>query len=796
MIRHAAFCTFMCLLIAPLPYAQQKQLSASAGNRIVLGRLANGADVTFVRIGKGDWGIEISGEAVLRMSQPKPAQVEVYRGDENVSDLAAGYQQVQKEAGAVVAKAKVAGAGQAAFSVEDRWTVAGSVLSVERKVSVTGAEDKAGFYSAIRLVTDPKISWADADYLAPGLLYGAPHTRGTAPGGSLYYNAKRFSMREDYLEAPMFGLSFRDGNWAAVMDMAPRGDTIQAETTAPAATPIIDERLQFGALGAREVPQGGVEFGFWLPGTTNEFSGGFGFGGGPATPVTPVVRRRYNPVKAGFTQSYQIGFRFGQGDSFRAMERAAWRWAWHTQHPQVTLIDVEAARRTLIDHLADRVLVVKDRAGIPFVIDSVSGKPGSFRPALLMAQMPNFFRTQPPSPETDQVVKFAQSLGIDVDSNAAELTLWPKIILGFCGKNIEAAGQLLLESDRDQSPRGQRMRKLGLMMIDSLIRLVPMSPVPAGEGFDIRTGEASAAHGGTAFSLRSTAEDMRSMVDLYRHERTLGRTHPEWFAWARAYADWLITAQREDGSFPENFQGGTGKVLNASSDTTYAPVPLLVRMSEETGDRKYLDSASRAADYVWTNFGSRGVYQGATGNDVADKESGMLSLEAFLALYENTKEPKWLERAKSAGDYAESWIWIWNVPMPLDAVDSELAWKRGVPTVGLQGIGSDVAGHSDEYLDWAVPSYARLYKYTNDEHYLDVARVLLHDTKSMLALPGRTYDMLGPGWQQEHWRMGPDVRGIGAHRTWLPWISVNHLHGITGLEEFDPALYQRLAKGN
>jgi hypothetical protein len=338
------------------------------------------------------------------------------------------------------------------------------------------------------------------------------------------------------------------------------------------------------------------------------------------------------------------------------------------------------------------------------------------------------------------------------------------------------------------------MRKLGLTMIDSLIRIVPMSPVPAGEGFDIRTGQVSAAHGGTAFSLRSMAEDMRSMVDLYRHERALGRPHPEWFAWAKAYSDWLLTQQREDGSFPERSQGGTGKVIDASGDTSYAAVPLLVRMSEETGDKRYLDAATRAADYIWTNFGSRGVFQGATGNDVADKESGMLSLEAFLALYENTKEPRWLDRAKTAADYTESWIWIWNVPMPLDARDSELAWKRGVPTVGLQGIGSDVAGHSDEYLDWAVPSYARLYKYTGDEHYLDVARVLLHDTKSMLALPGRTYDLLGPGWQQEHWRMGPGARGIGAHRTWLPWISVNHLHGITGLEELDPTLYQRLAR--
>ena len=247
---------------------------------------------------------------------------------------------------------------------------------------------------------------------------------------------------------------------------------------------------------------------------------------------------------------------------------------------------------------------------------------------------------------------------------------------------------------------------------------------------------------------------------------------------------------------PWRFQNSTGKASDASGGTSYAAVPLLVRMSEETRDKRYLDAATRAADYIWTNYGSRGVYIGATGNDVADKESGMLSMEAFLALYDNTGEPQWLDRARAAGDYTESWIWLWNVPMAPDLPDSELGWKHGVSTVGVTAIGSDGPGGVDEYLDWAVPAYAKLYEDTHDEHYLDVARVLLFDTKSMLALPGRTYDLLGPGWQQEHWRLGPGVRGIGAHRTWLPWISVNHLQSITGLEEFDPALYQRLAKGD
>ena len=36
-------------------------------------------------------------------------------------------------------------------------------------------------------------------------------------------------------------------------------------------------------------------------------------------------------------------------------------------------------------------------------------------------------------------------------------------------------------------------------------------------------------------------------------------------------------------------------------------------------------------------------------------------------------------------------------------------------------------------------------------------------------------------------------RGVGGHRFWLPWVSANHLYGITGLEEYDPALFKLIS---
>jgi hypothetical protein len=176
---------------------------------------------------------------------------------------------------------------------------------------------------------------------------------------------------------------------------------------------------------------------------------------------------------------------------------------------------------------------------------------------------------------------------------------------------------------------------------------------------------------------------------------------------------------------------------------------------------------------------------------VPDKEAGTLALEAYLALHEATGEARWLERARAAAAYAETWIYLWDVPMAEGEEASGLHWKPGVPTTGVQLIAT---GHSlvDAYMAFDADEYARLYRAGGDAHDREVARLLLHNTKAMLALPGRGYDLAGPGWQQEHWSLAPR-RGRGLHRGWLPWVATSQLNGVVGLEEGDPELYRELA---
>jgi hypothetical protein len=721
--------------------------SAQNNDRLELGTMQTNATVSFVRTAGGEWGIEITGGIAPHLKQQKPVQIQIFRTEEDISELVAGYKSVQLSDSFIYASAEIVYDKNIVFRIQDRWNLNGTVVSVRRKVEVDG-NAPGGFNSSLELTVDSSVHWSDVNYMAPGALYGDPAYNGDrSPGGTLNYEARRFFMREDILPAPLFALSFINGSSVALLDPSPRGESTVDETKLSKDI-MIDARFQFGALGVWQTRENQIAFGFQFPGTVSIYTGG------PNTPAKPRCIRRFHPIAQGVAHHYEVSFRFGLNESFRDVTRNTWRWAWSTLKPAIINIDVEQMRRVLIDHLAAQAATIDGRTAIPFAVAT--------------------FDT------------------INPQWN------WTMAAMGFVSKNIECADQLLREGDRDSSGRGQKMRHIGLSIISSMIKALPTVPLQA-TGYDLATGKPW-DHIWLAPWLRNATEDMRVLMRAYRRERAMGRQHPEWFKWIKTYIDWLILQQREDGSFPRRWKPGSNEIAESTGTTSYCPVPLLIMMTEETCDNKYKQAAIHAAEYVWENWGKRGLFIGGASDNpnITDKEAGMLSMEAFLSLYESTKESKWLERAEAAADYTESWIWIWNLPMPVDADDAKLHWKKGVPTIGVQGITTRVAGSADEYLDWAVSSYAKLYIYTKDQHYLDVARVLLHDTKSMVALPGRQYDMKGIGWQQEGWRMGPggSGRGVGGHRFWLPWISANHLYSITGLEELDPALFKQLANGN
>jgi len=695
----------------------------------------------------GSWGVVITGAGQASAEQPHPLQLEMWEPENGrIRALSGGYTTLADHDQGWSGIGRLTLDGGVAVEFRDHWGFRQSTLHLHRTVKVHG-NAAGGFLTAATLHVTARQSWPEVQWFAPGMIYGGfTHLSDNSIGGRSYYQPGAYTVRirEDRLPAPLLAGRFGDGSTLAVLNSAPNGGTTAEDGQSVAPGVLTDEQFQFGAIGAQE-RDAGLALGYWFPGAEGEetYTGNTYPGG-----QLHQWRQRFHPLRDGFEQRYEVAFHFGCADGLASCCRQAWRWAWQTLQPKVNPQDIDVVRRCVVDTLAANVVESGDRAGIP---NAMSALPG------------------------------------------AEDRPDPRTVMGFTGKALEAAEFLLAESRRDSSPRGAVLRRKAEKIIASFLRL-KMAP-PEAEGFFIDSGKPTTAmdhRGGREIYLRSFGDDVKSLLRAYEREQRDGRAHPEWLAWARQFADWLLTQQQPAGGFPRAWLSGSGDVYSASPNASFNAIPLLVLLRRLSDEDKYLAAALRAGEFCWANGQSQGRFIGGTidNPDVLDKEAATLSLEAFLLLYEVTADRRWLERARVAADIAETWIYIWNIPMPADADDRQLHWKRGVPTTGLQLIAT---GHSlvDAYMSFDVDEFARLSRQTNDEHYLEVARILLHNTKAMVALPGRAYDLHGPGWQQEHYSLAPR-RGCGLHRLWLPWVATSQLNGIFGLMDFDETLFDRL----
>lgn len=122
---------------------------AQSGDRLALGLLPTGTTVSAIRAAGGDWGVEITGAALPSIRQPQPAKLEIFRAEEDIRQLAAGYNTVEKSADGFDAWAEIAYGQNVVFRVRDHWSLNGVVLSLRRKVEVA---ERAGRFSFVHRI--------------------------------------------------------------------------------------------------------------------------------------------------------------------------------------------------------------------------------------------------------------------------------------------------------------------------------------------------------------------------------------------------------------------------------------------------------------------------------------------------------------------------------------------------------------------------------------------------------------------------------------------------------------------
>jgi hypothetical protein len=698
-----------------------------------------------------------SGGEPASVSQPTPLRVSLWNGQPDAAPitLQSGYTSLRETAaGDWLGAGSLRVANGVTLEFTDRWDAAQNTLRLRREVCVRG-NASGGFTSVAAFRVPDARPWPEMEWFVPGMIYGNfDHMRDNSFGAGNYYKPGDYTVwiREDRMPAPLLAARLPNGATVAVLNSAPDGATTAAEGQSFSREPMADARFRFGSIIAEERPEG-TTLGYAMPGAEGTLSYGRKTGRGPENEQR--WRHRYNPLENNFVQRYEVSFHFDHTAGTNELISRSWRWAWDMLGPRPNPQDIDTMRTNMVDVLAENFMEIEDRAGVQFLALAVpGGKPH-----------PN-----------------------------------PKVILGFTGYALGSAEMMLFEAERNpNSERSRQLRRNAGKAIETFLRM-PVNP-PLNEGFLLKSGapQVSTWPSGRTVTeeqsiyLRSFCDDMKSLMRAYEREEKAGRLHPEWIAWVRQFADWLLTQRQPDDGFPRSWHALSGKLRSASTTGTFNVVPFYAQLYRITGHKSYLDTALRAGEFAWNTGHARARFTGGTidNPDVIDKEAATISLEGYLALHHVTRDPKWLDRARIAADIAETWMYIWNVPMPEDADNEKLHWKRGVSTVGIQLIAT---GHSlnDAYMAWDVESYARLARETGDTHYLDVARILLHNTKAMVGTPDDLRGTRGPGWQQEHYCFTLP-RGLGRHREWLPWVTVSHLRGINDLFDYDFELYKELA---
>lgn len=611
------------------------------------------------------------------------------------------------------------------FKVTDIYTAAGNgAFELQRKVVVIKASETnpdESFYTSFGLVLPYQTAITDNEYFVPAVWYrGNFMPEGNIPANISQPTDKEFLYREDRITLPVvmvrektsaltFTLIHKDSECNTVLKDS------EAVTT--------DEGYQFGGVGVKQDHKNKITSAMvTYPGSDMRKSG---------------RGERSHPVKPGVRHAYKVYFKIDKTETYAEAVHEAWETAYEMYNPEVRTVDLISAYKGMIETLD--YTFVPDRS-----MRGVACAPGFPWGTSLHTFKPTRYIYES----------------------------------GFVGCQ-PGAGYALFRGGIEFG--NQSYRERGEAVVDLWARGLSSLGLPSvyyNPRMDGGTGGFSTWDKPT---IRQTATAMGSILNAWCFAKRNGVDKPNWYNACVRYGDFLVSHQSADGSYAFSYDqtmiinnGKNHPIVEQNKSLTICALRYLCELYIVTGNEAYKKAAILAGRFCYKAIHEPYLYVACVIDNprTIDSESGQQAINGFLALYDLTKDKKWLDAAEQAAIYTESWSYMYEIPVEVDQA-SPTSFPKNRSIVGQHII---AVGHSAADLGFAWSSFVlyRLYLITGNEHYLNAARISAHNTKQSMNLNQALYPGQPEGLQLEAFQVMIPRRRDGIMEA-LTWNYTAHL---------------------
>ncbi|MBE6590367.1 MAG: hypothetical protein E7643_09345 [Ruminococcaceae bacterium] len=188
-----------------------------------------------------------------------------------------------------------------------------------------------------------------------------------------------------------------------------------------------------------------------------------------------------------------------------------------------------------------------------------------------------------------------------------------------------------------------------------------------------------------------------------------GIDKPEYEKLAFGICDFALKTQDVSGCYAKTWDDDGNVVQKEGTIGCFLILPIL-KAYERTGRAEYLQSAVRAFDFYYEELEREGfTTAGALDTYSIDKESSSPLLRSALALFDITKDKKYISRAEKAAWYISTWMMHYTIKYPEDNVIA----KMGYDTFGATSVSTPHQA-LDQYALRDVLSFLKLYEITGN----------------------------------------------------------------------------------